>query len=255
MRFFKLKLMLVPFLFFISLNCVSDLGGLDPTCLKKNCKRSCMTIRELNWAGSVRNDGFYDPDDDFIEIYNEECGIPVDLTGFQFQMEGSINRTYIIPESPGDKNIIEPQELKTIIAKADGAFQKNPDNNYDPIILPQLNLPDKNFSIETFTVEDFLMENKMNNEDGYPLGGAYDGYTSHSMEKTEDKFDEEGGAITSWHSSTPCNEAIPGTNGIMGTACANPDNDDIGFTGTNVHENYVERTFATPGEVNTMHYY
>jgi len=256
MKFLKFKFLIILLLGSGFLLCASDLGDLDPTCMKKACKRSCLTVRELNWSGSITNDGVYDPDDDFIELYNEECGIPVDLTGFQFLMEGSIVRTYIIPKADGDKNIIEPQELKAVIAKADGAFgAKNPETGYDPIVLKGMFLPSRNFSVETRTIEDFLIENKMNNEDGYPLGGSYDGYTSRSMEKTEDKFDEEGGEITSWHSSTGCNEDVPGTTGVLGTACSNPDDDDIGVSGSNVHEDFAQRTFATPGEINTMHYY
>lgn len=235
------------------LNSCSDFGEPDPTALDLDRKRGCMVITEVNWAGSINNSGNPDPDDDFLELNNRDCNKPVDLTGWRLVMEGDIVRTYIVPEAPdGKTNIIQPSETRVLIAKADGAFRANTENSYDPIHVPGMYFPERNFTIETYTAENFLIENAINNPDGLPLAGGTDGITVRSMERTDDNFDEEGTSITSWHSFTPCNEKSTDEGELpLGTLCADG---SIGITGKNVHSDYTQRTFASPGESNTPQY-
>lgn len=227
--------------------CSSEVGTVQETAADKNLRRGCLTVREVGWAGSVSDTGSHDPDDDFLELANVDCNIPMDLTGWQLILRGEIHRIYIVPK--GDNNIVEPGELVVIAAKKDGAF-----GQAAQIILPELRLPERDWSLETRTAEDFLIENEMNIREGEPLAGGYDGYTTRSMERTDDRFNEEGGAVTSWHSFTPCNEGYPGEAGMLGSSCRD-DEDSIGLTGNNVADGYRARTFASPGESNTGGFY
>lgn len=239
-------------------SCMTEVTDPDETATDKDRKRGCLVVTEVNWAGSMTNSGTLDPDDDFIEVNNRDCNKPVDLTGWEFVLDGDVQRTYVIPEAPSGKtNIIQPVETRVLIAKADGAFRENSANSYYPIHVPGMILPEVNWTIETFTAEHFLIENEFNNKNGKPLGGNYDGYTVRSMERTDDNFDEEGTSVTSWHSYTPCNEDSPGGSELLlGTGCSDSGtvNEQIGYTGINVNENYSERTFASPGQGNTPQY-
>jgi hypothetical protein len=87
----------------------------------------------------------------------------------------------------------------------------------------------------------------------FPFSGSFDGYTVRSMERTEDAFEEEGGSISTWHASTPCNETSPSQQQtpLLGIDCTNSYS---GATGKYVHIDYRARTFATPGEKNTPDY-
>ena len=234
---------------FFLLHC-SNVGQTDPTALELDRKRGCMIIEEINWVGSLRNDGSYDADDDFLEMRNRTCNKAVDLTGWELIMEGEFNRIYIIPSGPN--NIIQPNQLAVLINKRDGAFREN--GTYKPIVVPGMIFPHRSFTIETRTAENFLMENAVNNLEGEPLAGGYDGYTIRSMERTEDTFDEEGSRFASWHSSTPCNEEYASSDMLLfGTGCGMADS-PLGRTGINIYQDYTQRTFATPGEKNTLNY-
>ncbi len=239
-------------------SCVTEVTNPEETAVDKDRKRGCLIVTEVNWAGSMTNGGVYDPDDDFIEVNNRDCNKPVDLTGWEFVMDGDVVRTFVVPEAPsGKSNIIQPAELRVLIAKENGAFRANSSNGYDPIVMSDLKLPEESWTIETFTAEHFLIENAFNNREGKPLAGGTDGFTVRSMERTDDNFDEEGTSVTSWHSYTPCNEASPdGTALLMGTQCGTTGTVDldIGETGINVNSNYANRTFASPGTANTPQY-
>jgi hypothetical protein len=229
----------------------------DPTAIDKDRKRGCVSVRELGWAGSMDNAGNFDPDDDFIEFDNSDCNKPVDLSGWMLHLRGDMELIYIVPDDDSGANIVLPGELKVLIAKRSGAFRANAETGYAPIHVPGMYFPERNFAIETRTAEDFLIENEFNNKYGEPLAGGFDGYTVRSMERTDDNFDEEGTSVTSWHSYTPCNESPPATSDYLyGTGCKeNGDvNLQIGQTGSNVHADYAERTYASPGERNTPQY-
>jgi hypothetical protein len=241
-----------------AVHCTSSVGELWPTAINVDRKRGCAEIREVNWAGSMRNDGVYDPDDDFIEIQNTDCNKPVDLTDWRIEFTGDVKRIFYVP--PGPNNIIQPGQYGVIISKADGAFRDQGNPSYRPIVLPGLFVPERNWAITTRTAENFLMESGINTTEAdyetsrnVPLSGSFDGYTTRSMERTEDAFEEEGGSVSTWHASTPCNENSPSqqTTPLLGTDCLN---NYAGATGAYVHPNYAARTFATPGEKNTPDY-
>ena len=235
-------------LFFLSQCASTEVGPIQETAAKKNIRRACLTLREIGWAGSVSNNGKYDPDDDFLEIQNTDCNIDMDLTGFRIFLHGDEERIYTVPTAPGLTNLVKPRDYIVIAAKTGGAF-----GGHAQVILPGMHFPNRNFTIETKTREDFLMENEINIRDGLPLAGGYDGYTTRSMERTDDRFDEEGTALTSWHSSSPCNERSPGSFGILGSACRD-DATSAGLSGSRIVDGFEKRTFATPGEENTGGY-
>lgn len=239
------------------MQCTTSVGQTWPTAINVDRVRGCAEIREVNWAGSMRNDGTYDPDDDFIEIQNSGCNKPVDMTDWRIELSGDVRKTFYVPM--GSNNIIQPGKFAVIIAKSDGAFRQQSDPNYKPIVLPGLAIPERNWAISTKTAENFLMESGVNTTEAddatsrnFPLSGSFDGYVTRSMERTEDTFEEEGGSVSTWHASTPCNETSPSqATTLYGTACSAT---SAGFSGRYVHTNYAARTFATPGEVNTPDY-
>ncbi|MBV6494444.1 MAG: hypothetical protein LDLANPLL_02477 [Turneriella sp.] len=240
------------------MHCTSSVGEPWPTAINVDRKRGCAEIREVNWGGSMKNNGTYDADDDFIEIQNSDCNKPIDLTDWRIELSGDVKKIYYIPAGPN--NTVSPGAFKVIIAKASGAFRDQGSADYKPIVLTGLAIPERNWSITTRTAENFLMESGINTTESddatsrnFPLSGAFDGYTVRSMERTEDTFEEEGGSVSTWHASTPCNETSPSGQGtpLMGTACSTT---SIGASGKNVHADYHLRTFATPGEKNTPDY-
>lgn len=241
-----------------TVNCTSSVGELWPTAINVDRKRGCATIREINWGGSFRNDGTYDAHDDFIEIQNIDCNKPIDLTDWRIELSGDVHRIYYVPAGPN--NTVQPGRFAVIVAKASGAFRQQNDPDYRPIVLPGLEIPERNWAITTRTAENFLMESGVNTTEAddavsrnFPLAGAMDGYTVRSMERTEDRFEEEGGSVATWHASTPCNETFPSgqQTQLLGTDCSATYS---GATGKYVHADYRARTFATPGEINTPDY-
>ena len=239
------------------MNCTSKVGDTWPTAINVDRKRGCAEIREVNWAGSMKNDGTYDGDDDFIEIQNTDCNKPIDLTDWRIELTGDLKKTYYVPAGPN--NIIQPGKFAVLIAKSNGAFRDQGDANYKPILLTGLAVPERNWSITTRTAENFLMESGVNTTEAddatsrnFPLSGSFDGYTVRSMERTEDAFEEEGGSISTWHASTPCNETSPSqATTLYGVGCSST---TPGSSGRYVHGDYSLRTFATPGELNTPDY-
>lgn len=238
--------------------CSTDVGTPWATAVNIDRKRGCAEIREVNWGGSMRNDGHYDADDDFIEIQNTDCNKPVDLANWRIEMSGDVKRIFYVPS--GGNTVIQPGKFAVIISKSDGAFRKQSDSDYNPIHLPGLFVPERNWSITTRTAENFLMESGVNTTEAddatsrnFPLSGSFDGFTVRSMERTEDQFEEEGGSVSTWHASTPCNETSPSqqTADLMGVDCTAA---YAGASGKHVHSNYSGRTFATPGEKNTPDY-
>ena len=211
----------------------------------------------------MKNDGTYDADDDFIEIQNTDCNKPIDLTNWRIVLGGDLKKTYYVPA--GSNNTVQPGKFAVIINKSGGAFRQQSDPNYTPIVLPGMVIPERNWSLTTYTGENFLMESGVNTTEddnavsrNFPLAGAFDGFTTRSMERTEDRFDEDGGSASTWHAATPCNETSPSQQqtALLGTACGDSANTyyPIGASGKYVHSDYTSRTFATPGEKNTPDY-
>jgi hypothetical protein len=86
----------------------------------------------------------------------------------------------------------------------------------------------------------------------FPLSGSVDGSRHGRWNALKMQFEEEGGSISTWHASTPCNETSPSQiTTLYGTGCGTG---QIGVSGRFVHPDYSQRTFATPGEKNTPDY-
>ena len=238
-------------LLLLAVHCSSELGSPRQTAINLDRRRGCVIIQEVNWAGSMKNNGSYDADDDFLEMVNRDCNKPVDLTDWRLIMRGDVNRIYYVP--PGPNNVVGPGQFAVIIAKTDGAFQQGSDSAYKPISLPGFFIPERNWTIETQTAEDFLIENEIGNSHGWPLAGGFDGVVTRSMERTDDNFEEEGVYVSSWFSYTPCNETSPSQSvtRLLGTSCTNF---SIGSSGKFVNSQFNLRTFASPGEQNTPDY-
>ena len=238
-------------------NCTTSVGELWPTAINVDRKRGCAEIREVNWAGSMKNDGTYDADDDFIEIQNTDCNKPIDIADWRIELTGDVKRIYYVPKV--GNTTVQPGKFAVIIAKAGGAFRDQGNADYTPVVLEGLSIPERNWSITTRTAENFLMESGINTTEAddaqsrnFPLSGSVDGFTTRSMERTEDQFEEEGGSVSTWHASTPCNETSPSQiTTLYGTGCGAG---QIGVSGRYVHPDYSQRTFATPGEKNTPDY-
>jgi hypothetical protein len=239
------------------MNCTSSVTELWPTAINVDRKRGCAEIREVNWAGSMKNDGTYDGDDDFIEIQNTDCNKPIDIADWRIELTGDVKRIYYVPKV--GNTTIQPGKFAVIISKAGGAFRDQGNADYTPVVLEGLAIPERNWSITTRTAENFLMESGVNTTEAddaqsrsFPLSGSVDGFTTRSMERTEDQFEEEGGSVSTWHASTPCNETSPSQiTTLYGTGCGTG---QIGVSGRFVHPDYSQRTFATPGEKNTPDY-
>ncbi len=246
------------FLLVATLSCTTEVGEPWPTAVNLDRRRGCASMSEVNWAGSITNMGQYDADDDFIEIYNRDCNKPIDLTGWMFILRGAYYRVFVVPG--GQDNVVPIGGLAVLVGKKNGAFRAcepsvnpNCDPNYKVIHVPGLFIPERDWTIESKTAENFLIENAINQEHGRPFAGSFDGVATRSMERTDNNFEEEGGAISSWFSYTPCNEASPSLQAtkLLGTGCSPG---FVGYSGRNVHPHYSLRTFASPGEVNTPDY-
>ena len=187
-------------------------------------ERGTVKVTEVMWSGSVTNDGQWNPTDVFIEIRNEGSR-PVNLTGWQLQIEGTIYKTLIIP----------PTEEK--LAVGDHAFVARTDSgcftgaNW---IMPELELPYGDpFRVTVRDADERLMASA---GDRYmpPFAGGYDGALSRSMEKLELMFGGRGNEPASWHYYTP--ETVD-----------TPNNDKV-------KPICQERTLASPGRPNSPDY-
>lgn len=156
-------------------------------------ERGNVKITEVMWSGSVTDDGVRDQTDVFIEIKNEGA-LPVNIEGWQLDIDGAMQLTWIIPEgntqiSVGDRIIIA--------AKDDRCF---PDAD---VILPELRLPDGDpFRLTLRDADERLIEPIGSRTDPVFAGG-YDLVRSRSMERIEMMFGGYGTEAQTWHYYTP----------------------------------------------------
>ena len=93
-------------------------------------ERGNMQVTEIGWAGSVSDEGVWDPDDVFVEFQNRHPR-PINVSGWRLIIEGDQVRTHRLPTI---QDPIQPNDFFVIAAKDDGAFQ-----NAD-LIVPELKL-------------------------------------------------------------------------------------------------------------------
>lgn len=186
-------------------------------------ERGNVTISEVFWSGSVTKDGAWDKGDLFIELRNEGS-MPVNMSGWQIEQEGSIDRIYVLPEGP----TLQVGDHAFLANKNTGCFP-NPD-----WIVPNLDLANGDaFELTLKDFDEHLIEGA-GDKDLNPFSGGYDGVRSRSMEKTELMFGGEGNQPHVWHFYTPAEVEVP-------------NNDKIA-------ENCQGYTLASPGRPNSPDY-
>lgn len=190
-----------------------------------SAERGRIQINEINWAGSVDDDGNYDPDDVFIEIRNE-FHRPVNMSGWRINIDGDYQQSFRLPDL---SEPLDPNELFVIAAKEDGAFGEVAD-----VIDDRLKLGKRAVRVELRDADKRLVEPAGSSTDR-PFAGGYDLETVRSMERTTMLFDNQGTQDRSWTANTD-----------------DVDGGDEGREG--IREGWRENTFASPGEPNSADY-
>lgn len=152
-------------------------------------ERGNVLITEINFAGSVRDDGTYDPDDVFIELQNKHPR-PINFTGWHLILEGDYVRTLRIPKT----RLVEPNEFFVIAAKDNGAFADSAD-----LFMPEMRLGKQYVHIELRDADRRLIEGA-GSEGHLVFAGGYDTVTVRSMERAQIIFGNQGGNQRNWHS-------------------------------------------------------
>jgi hypothetical protein len=186
-------------------------------------ERGTVKITEVGWAGSVTNEGVWDPDDQFLEIRNESAR-PMDLEGWRLIREGTTEITWVLP--PMEPITVGGYLL--ITRKADGCF---PDGN---IVMPEIDFGwGDPFRLTLRDFDERLIE-PAGSRDQPPFAGIYDGVVTRSMEKAELIFGGRGGEAESWHHYTSAEVDVPNNRGVA--------------------ERCRQRTLASPGFANSPDY-
>lgn len=183
-------------------------------------ERGSLMITEINFAGSVTDDGTWDADDVFIEMQNKHPR-PINVTGWHLIIKGDVVETHRLPviEEP-----IAPNDYLVIARKKDGAFGEAAD-----VFIDDLELGTNRVLIELRDHDLRLMESA-GSEDEEVFAGGWDTVTVRSMERAELIFGNRGETSRNWHAYS----------------------DTIGFN--TIAEGYRKRTLASPGEANSADY-
>lgn len=183
-------------------------------------ERGNMMITEINFAGSITDDGTWDADDVFIELQNKHPR-PINVTGWHLIIEGDVVQTHRIPVI--DKPI-QPNDYLVIARKKDGAFSQAAD-----VFIEDLELGKNRVLIELRDHDLRLMESAGSDEEEVFAGG-WDTVTVRSMERVELIFGNRGETSRNWHAYS----------------------DTVGFN--TIAEGWRKRTLASPGEANSADY-
>ncbi|AWV91160.1 hypothetical protein [Bradymonas sediminis] len=183
-------------------------------------ERGAMMITEINYAGSVRDDGTHDADDIFIELQNKHPR-PINISGWHLTIKGDLNREYRIPmmEDP-----IMPNDYFVIARKADGAFKDSAG-----VIMPELELGVRRVRVQLRDYDKRMMEDGGSTLQEVFTGG-YDTVSTRSMERVQLIFANAGGNARNWHAYS----------------------NDRG--GEGVAEGWKKFTLMSPGEANSSDY-
>ncbi|MCB9677563.1 MAG: hypothetical protein H6737_20825 [Alphaproteobacteria bacterium] len=194
-------------------------------------ERGTVKITEIGWAGSVRNDGTWDPKDVFVEIRNEG-NRPMRLTDWRIEMEGVTNITWRIPEHPNPINVGDYLLITAIPHEADDA-DSSCFMNADVVIDDMYFGMGDPFRLTLLDADERLIEPA---GDRYmpPFAGVYDGQVTRSMEKVELIFGGRGSEPQSWHHYTIADVDVPNN--------------------TNIAERCRQRTLASPRRPNSPDY-
>lgn len=190
-----------------------------------SAERGAVYVNELGWAGSLSDDGVYDPDDVFIELWNKHPR-PVNFSGWRLNIDGDYRSSFRIPAMDYS---IPTNGYLVIAAKADGAFGESAD-----VILEGLKLGKRAVYIELRDNDQRLIESAGSRYD-QPFSGGYDLVTVRSMERTQILFGNRGNQDRNWHAN-------------IDDAASNP------TTRRGVREGFRVGTLASPGEANSADY-
>ena len=187
-------------------------------------ERGNIRVSEIHWAGSVTDDGTWDPTDQFIELRNEG-NRPVDIAGWFLRIRGN---TMITLKLPGLGRMLTPGEHVYFATKTSGCFPE-PDG-----LLPELAFVyGEPVSVTLQDLDEHLIDGAGNSEVA-PYAGGYDLVDARSMEKVEIMFGGRGFEPESWHYYSTVEVDIP--------------NNDRVAEGCRLH------TQASPGRPNSPDY-
>ena len=208
-----------------------------------NGERGNVLFTEINWAGSVNDDGDWDPGDVWIELQNKHPR-PIHLTGWQITIQTgsgdprlddlpiSAQRprvTYLIPARRGGQPV-QPSEFVVIATRDDGAVE---DPDY---IIPDLKIPQDRWDMTLRDLDDRLLEGAGNARLEIFAGG-YDLVTVRSMERSQILFSNQGNRESNWHSY-----------GL------NPWDDDHEARMEHIREGFREHSYGSPKRANSVDY-
>ncbi len=207
-------------------------------------ERGNIMVTEVGFAGSVADDGTWDPDDVFLELQNRHPRT-LNVTGWHVILEGDVVRTLIIPPkdpscTSADKvsdpdrcyHRIAPNAFFVIASKDDGAFGAAAD-----LIMSDLEFGQTYIYVDIRDANLKKMENA--GHDGRRVfSGGYDTYATRTMERVQLIFGNRGNASRNWHAFSD------NTTYFSDTDTENP----------GVAQGYRARTFASPGVANSRDY-
>lgn len=188
-------------------------------------ERGTIKITEINWAGSVTNEGVHDPEDVYLEIRNEGVR-PMRLDDWFLLMEGKAG--YVTWRVPPMETQLEVGDHLFIAAKTDGCYPE-PD-----LVIPGMDFGRGDaFRITLKDADERLIEPA---GDKYmpPFAGIWDGQVVRSMEKVELVFGGRGNESESWHHFTNTQVELP-VNDRIAAGCR-------------------QRTLGSPGRPNSPDY-
>lgn len=183
-------------------------------------ERGSMMISEIHYAGSVNDDGLYDADDIFLELWNKHPR-PINVSGWRIEVDGDFSASYRIPAVSA---AIPPNGFFVIARKNDGAFADVAD-----VFIENLELGKKTMHVELRDVDRRLMEDGGSTTERVFTGG-YDGVTARSMERVALIFGNRGSSSRNWHAYS----------------------DQVGYE--SIAEGYRTYTLASPGVANSADY-
>jgi hypothetical protein len=159
-------------------------------------ERGNMMITELNYAGSVTDDGVHHADDIFIELQNKHPR-PINISGWHIFVEGSVEDSFRVPTV--DKPI-QPNDFFVIARDEDGAFKDVADVFIEDLrlVTEQVNNAAPRVFVELRDHDRRLMESAGTTEEEVFAGG-FDTVSVRSMERVQLIFSNRGGNSRNWH--------------------------------------------------------
>lgn len=167
-------------------------------------ERGTVRITEVLWSGTVTDEGIWDRDDVFVELRNEG-NRPVNLSNWQLELHGSIEKTWLIPASD---HVLDVGEHAVIAAKDSGCIP-GPAWVISDLFISR----GDPFKLTLVDADERLIE-PIGSETMPPLAGGYDLVVSRSMERIELMFGGAGTEPSSWHFYTQAEVEVPNNEGV-----------------------------------------